>query len=86
MAGNDGKIKLYGAVWCPDVKRSRALMDEKKAAYEWYDIDQDPAAKRFVAETNKGSVVIPTIVFPDGSMLVEPSNEVLTAKLAELGI
>lgn len=35
----------------------------------------------FVEQTNKGMRSIPTIVFPDGSVLVEPSNAELAEKL-----
>jgi thioredoxin reductase (NADPH) len=45
------------------------------------DIDNDPEAIAFVEKTNKGSRSIPTIVFPDGTVLVEPSNAQLAEKL-----
>lgn len=70
-------IKFYGATWCPDCHRSRAFLDEKKVHYDFINIDEDPAAADKVIEINKGYRSIPTIVFPDGKVLVEPSNEEL---------
>ncbi len=79
---SDGKkLVMYGATWCPDARRSRKFLDEKGIAYEWIDIDEDPAAKDYVKKVNNGTVIIPTILFEDGSTLVEPSNEELAQKL-----
>lgn len=52
--------------------------------YEWINIDQDKAGETFVKETNQGNRSVPTIVFPDDSILVEPSNQVLLDKLQSL--
>ena len=44
-------------------------------------IDQDEEGRTRVQEVNGGKQIIPTIVFQDGSILVEPSNASLGAKL-----
>ncbi len=75
------EIKIYGAPWCPDCRRSKQFLGEQRVPYEWIDIDQDTAGAEFVRETNKGKQIIPTIVFEDGSFLVEPSNDELARKL-----
>lgn len=49
--------------------------------YEYIDIDEDPTGADEVKRINKGLQVIPTIVFPDGEVLVEPSNEELKKAL-----
>ena len=53
--------------------------------YEWIDVDQDESAQSYVREVNRGMRIIPTIVFPDGSILVEPGNAELARKLASIG-
>ena len=45
------------------------------------DIEEDPAAERFVIEKNDSKRIVPTIVFADGSFLVEPTNAQLASKL-----
>jgi glutaredoxin len=45
------------------------------------DIDADPAGRKYVESVNRGFRSVPTIVFPDGSILVEPSNMELSRKL-----
>jgi glutaredoxin len=82
MSGYDSGIVVYGASWCPDARRSRKFLDDNGVVYHWLDVDEHPEAKAFVIATNKGSLVVPTIVFPDGSILVEPSNEELGRKIA----
>ena len=77
----EAQIKMYGAPWCPDCRRAKQFLNEQRIPYEWHDIDEDEAARRFVQDANKGKQIIPTIVFPDGSLLVEPSNTELAEKL-----
>lgn len=74
-------LTVYGATWCPDAQRSRRFLDENRVPYQWHDIDEEPEAKAFVREANQGTIILPTIIFPDGSMLVEPSNAQLAEKL-----
>ncbi|GAB4502977.1 MAG: mycoredoxin [Anaerolineales bacterium] len=81
MTNPTPEITVYGADWCPDTRRAKRLLEERKIAYRWVDIDQDKAAEKIVLEANRGNRSIPTIVFPDGSILVEPSNAELSAKL-----
>ena len=75
------RIKVYGAPWCPDCRRAKQFFGEQRVAYDWIDIDQDPAGAEVVREKNQGKQIIPTIVFEDGSSLAEPSNDALAKKL-----
>jgi thioredoxin reductase (NADPH) len=75
------QIVVYSTVWCPDCKRAKRFFGEQRVPYVNIDIEQDPEAMAFVEKTNKGLRIIPTIVFPDGAILVEPSNAELAEKL-----
>jgi mycoredoxin len=77
-------IVVYGASWCPDARRARRFFDDQGVDYKWIDIDEDGEASNFVRETNGGQIVIPVIVFPDKSILVEPSNYELAKKVEAL--
>lgn len=77
----DDRITLYGAPWCVDCRRSRAFLARRRIAFDWVDIDVDQDGLRYVKELQHGNRRIPTIVFGDGSCLIEPSNEELAAKL-----
>ena len=74
-------ITVFGAPWCPDCRRSKQFLGEQRIPFVWVDIDQDEEGRTRVQEVNGGKQIIPTIVFQDGSILVEPSNAELAAKL-----
>lgn len=74
-------ITIYGAHWCPDCRRSKQFLGEHQIPYKWVDIEQDKSGEAYVLQKNNGKRIIPTIEFGDGSILVEPSNAELAAKL-----
>jgi len=75
------KITIYSTVWCPDCKRAKKFFGEHRVQYENVDIEENPKGIPFVEKLNNGMRVIPTIIFPDGEILVEPSNAQLAEKL-----
>ena len=75
------EIKVYGAPWCPDCRRAKKFLSEHRQPYDWIDIDDDADGRRFVEELQNGGRTIPTIIFPDGSHLLEPADEELARKL-----
>ena len=74
-------IKLYGTNWCSDCKRSKKFLGEQRVHYDFIDIEEDLEGQAIVRELQKGGMTIPTIVFEDGSVLIEPSNAEVAAKL-----
>ena len=75
------KIVIYGASWCPDCRRAKKFLGDQRTPYVWHDLETEPELATEVQARNDGNNVIPTIVFPDGSHLSEPSNEELAEKL-----
>ena len=75
------EIRLYGAPWCPDCKRSKRFLAEHRVPYQFIDIDDDKDGLRFVEELQKGGRTIPTIVFAEGDHLLEPTNSDLARRL-----
>ena len=78
------KIIMYGTPWCGDCRRAKEIFRAEGVEYEWVDISNDPAATALVEKLNRGMRSVPTIVFPDGSVLVEPSSPALVQKLRAL--
>jgi thioredoxin reductase (NADPH) len=74
-------ITVYGTTWCPDCKQAKKFFGEHRVQYENVDIDENPEGVPFVEKLNNGARSIPTIIFPDGQVLVEPSNSQLAEKL-----
>jgi mycoredoxin len=86
MDGNmTEKIILYGHPGCLMVNPVRMLLENSRADYDYINIYQDDEARSIVKGVNHGNESVPTLVFPDGSTLTEPSNKILIEKLIALG-
>jgi glutaredoxin len=71
---------MYFAPWCPDSRRAQRVLQENNTPHLPIDIGKDNRAHRFVDSLTR-RVRVPTILFPDGSLLIEPSNEALCQKI-----
>lgn len=78
------KIILYGRRYCGQVYNTKKKFDQDGIDYEYVDIHQDPEARELVRQINNGYESVPTIVFPDGTTLTEPSAQELQEKLDSL--
>ncbi|MFR9779583.1 glutaredoxin domain-containing protein [Micromonospora sp. MS34] len=79
------ELVVYGAGWCPDVRRSRALLDAARIPYVYVDVEVEQAASDLIRGLQQGQRRIPTLVWPDGSFLVEPTDDQLRAHLTSNG-
>jgi mycoredoxin len=79
MENGAAEIIIYGTNWCGDTRRARNFFDQNHIPYKWIDIDSNQEARKYVESVNRGYRSVPTIVFPDGSMLVEPTLSQLAA-------
>ena len=78
---SDSTITMYGTPWCGDCLRARRFLDSSSVAYTYIDIVSNPEAAQIVEQINGGNRSVPTIIFPDGSTLTEPSNTELEQKI-----
>ncbi len=74
-------IIVYGTTWCPDCRRAKQFLRDTNTAFSWVNIEEDAQGLAIVEQNNDGKHIIPTIIFPDGSILVEPTNAELAQKL-----
>ena len=79
-------IKMYSTQWCSDCVRAKRAFDKFGVTVDIIDIDRDRQAKEFVRQANRGMMSVPTIVFPDETILTEPSSSELETKFRELGL
>ena len=77
----DSSITMYGTLWCGDCKRAKKFLGEQRIRYDYVDVEQDADGLAFIEPVNNGKQIVPTIVFGDGGILVEPTNAELAAKL-----
>ena len=81
ITANGKDIVVYSTTWCPDCKRAKKFFGEQRVPYVNIDIETDAEAMAYVERVNHGKRSVPTIIFPDGDILVEPSNARLAEKL-----
>jgi mycoredoxin len=78
MAGN---VTMYSTTWCGYCRRLKGQMDRAGIAYTEINIEQDPESADFVEKANGGNQTVPTVLFPDGSTLTNPSLAQVQAKV-----
>lgn len=77
------QIVIYSTETCADCLRVKKFFEARGIPHVRVGLEGDEQATEFVMQVNRGLRIVPTIVFPDGSVLVEPSWEELNAKFSE---
>jgi mycoredoxin len=78
-------IIIYAHPACPALGPLKGLLSQSKVRFEYIDIHQDSVAAARVRVINNGNESVPTLAFPDGSTLTEPTVGELKAKLESMG-
>ena len=76
------QIVMYTTEYCSDCLRAKKFFDVNQIPHLRVGLEGNPEATDFVTKVNHGYRSVPTIVFPDGSILVEPDWEQLKAKFS----
>lgn len=66
-------LTMYSTSWCGYCRRLMAQLDREGIGYSVVDIEQDPAAAEYVMSVNGGNQTVPTVRFPDGTALTNPT-------------
>jgi len=66
-------LTMYSTPWCGYCRRLAAQLDREGISYQVVDIEQDPEAAEYVASVNGGNRTVPTVLFPDGTALTNPT-------------
>ena len=77
------QIVMYTVDWCPDCKRARLFFERQQISCLMVNVDEDLQGESFIKEVNGGHRSVPTIIFPDGSVMVEPSTNQLKEKFLQ---
>jgi mycoredoxin len=72
---------MYSTTWCGYCYRLKKQLDRAGIAYTEVDIEQHPDAARIVERVNNGNQTVPTVVFPDGTAMTNPSVAEIAEKL-----
>ncbi|MEU7896506.1 mycoredoxin [Nonomuraea sp. NPDC049152] len=77
-------LTVYSTSWCGPCKRLKSQLTREGIAYEEVDIERNPAAAEFVMSVNNGNQMVPTVVFPDGTAVTNPSVNEVKIRLAAI--
>jgi mycoredoxin len=75
-------LTMYSTTWCGYCMRLKRMLDREGIAYDEVNIEQDESAADFVMKVNGGNRTVPTVLFPDGTALTNPSIDQVKATLA----
>lgn len=75
-------LTIYSTTWCGYCLRLKTALKAQGIGYDEVDIENDPTAAEFVSSVNGGNRTVPTVKFPDGSTMTNPSAGEVRAKLA----
>ena len=67
------RIRMYSTTWCGYCRRLKSQLDREGIEYAEVDIERKPDAADYVMTVNGGNQTVPTVLFPDGSALTNPS-------------
>ncbi len=67
------ELVMYSTTWCGYCVRLKHFMDREGIAYREVNIEHDDDAAEFVRSVNRGNQTVPTVLFPDGTAVTNPS-------------
>ena len=76
-------LTVYSTTWCGYCHRLQSQLAREGIDFEAVDIERDEAAAAFVMSVNGGDQTVPTVVFPDGTALTNPTIGQVVARLAD---
>ena len=75
-------LTMYTTAWCGYCVRLKDGLRREGVDFTEVDIEQDRAAAELVMTVNGGNRTVPTVVFPNGTALTNPSAAEVKAELA----
>jgi mycoredoxin len=75
-------VTIYSTIWCGYCRRLKDQMGRAGIDFVEVDIEHDDVAAELVMSVNGGNQTVPTVVFPDGTAISNPSLAEVRDKLA----
>lgn len=82
MTKTPEKLTMYSTTWCGYCRRLKSQLDREGIDYAEVDIEQVPDAAEFVMSVNGGNQTVPTVYFPNGTALTNPTLAQVKEQLA----
>ena len=80
---SENAVVMYGTSWCGDCRRTKKVLEKRGVDYVWVDVEKEKGAREEMLRLNGGDRRVPTILFPDGGVLVDPTIPQLNERLDE---
>ena len=77
-----GTVTMYSTTWCGYCRRLKSQMEREGIEYVEINIEETPGAADFVMSVNGGNRTVPTVHFPNGQALTNPSLAQVKEQLA----
>ncbi len=74
-------VIMYTTTWCGYCRQLKRQLDDQGIGFTEVNIEETPGAADFVMSVNGGNQTVPTLLFPDGSTLTNPSLARVRAQL-----
>ncbi len=78
------ELTMYTTSWCGFCRNLKRQLARAGVEMAEVDIEKDSAAAEFVMSVNGGNQTVPTVLFPDGSTMINPSATQVRQHLATL--
>ena len=78
------ELTMYTTSWCGFCRNLKSQLARVGIEMAEVDIEKDEAAAEYVMSVNGGNQTVPTVLFPDGSVMVNPSASQVQERVATL--
>jgi len=79
-------LTMYTTPWCGYCRRLKSQLAREGIEITEVDIEREPDAAEYVMSVNGGFQTVPTVLFPDGSTLTNPSVRAVKRRLEHLAV
>lgn len=78
------RLTMYTTSWCGYCVRLKRELSRAGIGYDEVDVESDPQAAALIEYINGGYRTVPTLLFPDGEAMTNPSVREVATHLARL--
>jgi mycoredoxin len=79
-------LTMYTTPWCGYCRRLKSQLAREGIEITEVDIEREPDAAEYVMTVNGGFQTVPTVLFPDGSTMTNPSVRAVKQRMEELAV
>jgi thioredoxin reductase (NADPH) len=74
-------IRMIGHRWSAAAFDTRYFLSRNLIPFQWLDVERDPEARELLAQAGADGTRLPVLVFPDGTVLVQPNPPQIAAQV-----